>query len=73
MYLEPFQKKIKKELEGKKIILVENNSTGQLANLIAEKVGIFIDDKNKILRFDGRPFLEDELKKEIEGRIKCLD
>ena len=70
LYLEPFPKKIKKELEGKNIILIENNATGQLGNLIAEKTGIFIEDKNKILKYDGRPFLNDELKKEIEKRIK---
>ena len=70
LYIEPFSKNIKKELDGKNIILIENNATGLLANLIAEKTGIFIEDKNKILRYDGRPFLADELKKEIEKRLK---
>ncbi|MBA7638954.1 2-oxoglutarate oxidoreductase subunit KorA [subsurface metagenome] len=70
LYIEPFPRKIKEELERKNIILIENNSTGQLANLIAEKTGIFIQDKNKILRYDGRPFLYDELKEEIQRRLK---
>ncbi len=70
LHIEPFSKKIKDELNGKNIILIENNSTGQLGNLIAEKTGIFIEDKNKILRYDGRPFLCDELKKEIERRLR---
>jgi 2-oxoglutarate/2-oxoacid ferredoxin oxidoreductase subunit alpha len=70
MYMEPFPKKIRKELEGKKIILIENNATGQLGKLIAEKTGIIIPDSNKILRYDGRPFFADELKKEIEKKIK---
>ena len=70
LYLEPFSEKIKKEIEGKNIILIENNATGQLGKLIAEKTGIFIEDKNKILRYDGRPFFADELKKEIGGRLK---
>jgi 2-oxoglutarate ferredoxin oxidoreductase subunit alpha len=70
LYLEPFSTKIKKELEGKNIILIENNATGPLAKLIAEKTGIFIEDKNKILRYDGRPFLSDELNKEIKKRLK---
>jgi len=69
-YIEPFSKKIKKEIEGKNIILVENTATGQLGKLIAEKTGIIIEDKNKILRYDGRPFLADELKEEIGKRIK---
>lgn len=70
MYMEPFPTRIKKELEGKNIILIENNATGQLGELIAEKIGIFIEDKNKILRYDGRPFLADELLKEIRGKLK---
>ena len=69
LYIEPFPN-IKKEFENKNIILIENNSTGLLGGLIAEKTGIFIDDKNKILKYDGRPFLHDELKKEIEGKLK---
>jgi 2-oxoglutarate/2-oxoacid ferredoxin oxidoreductase subunit alpha len=69
-YLEPFPKKAVKEIEGKNIILVENDATGQLADLIAEKTGIIIEDKNKILRYDGRPFFSDELNKEIRKRVK---
>lgn len=67
LYLKPFPN-IKKELKGKNLILVENNSTGQLGNLITEKTGIFIE--NKILKYDGRPFFADELKKEIEKKLK---
>jgi 2-oxoglutarate ferredoxin oxidoreductase subunit alpha len=67
LYLEPFQKEVKKYLKKKNVILVENNATGQLGKLIAEKTGIIIPDSSKILRFDGRPFLADELKKKFEG------
>ncbi len=70
IYIEPFPQEVKKELEGKNLILVENNSTAQLGILIAEKTGIFIKDKNKILRYDGRPFLCDELREEIKKRIR---
>lgn len=70
LYIEPFPEKVKKELEGKNIILVENNATGQLSDLITEKTGIFIKEKNKILRYDGRPFLCDELCKEIKKKLK---
>lgn len=71
LYIEPFSNKIKLELEkAKNIILVENNATGTLANLIREKTGFLIETKNKILRYDGRPFLSNELEKEIRGRLK---
>ena len=70
LYLEPFQKDIKKYFKDKNVILVENNATGQLGKLIAEKTGFFIPENNKILRFDGRPFLADELREEIQKRLK---
>jgi len=70
IYMKPFPE-IKKELEkAKKIILVENNVTGQLGDLITRKTGMFIEDKNKIFRYDGRPFLSDELAIELKKRIK---
>ncbi len=69
-YIEPFPKQVVKELRGKNIILVENNATGQLGSLIAEKTGIFIDGKNKVLRYDARPFLCNELNAEIKKRLK---
>jgi len=67
LYLEPFQTEVKKYLKRKNVILVENNATGQLGKLITEKTGIIIPDSSKVLRFDGRPFLADELKKKFEG------
>jgi 2-oxoglutarate ferredoxin oxidoreductase subunit alpha len=71
LYLEPFSEKIADELKkAKKIVIVENNSTSQLSQLVAEKTGIFIEDKNKILRYDGRPFLSDELSAEIKRRLR---
>ncbi|MFH1801224.1 MAG: 2-oxoacid:acceptor oxidoreductase family protein [archaeon] len=69
LYIEPFPKEIAKELEGN-LILVENNLTGQLGNLITEKTGIIFKEENKILRYDGMPFLADELEEEIERRLK---
>ncbi|MBU0894905.1 MAG: 2-oxoacid:acceptor oxidoreductase family protein [Nanoarchaeota archaeon] len=69
LYMEPFPKEILKFLKNKNIILIENNATAQLGQLITEKTGIFIEDKNKILRFDGRPFLADELNLEVKKRL----
>jgi 2-oxoglutarate ferredoxin oxidoreductase subunit alpha len=65
--LKPFPLEVKKELEkAKKLILIENNESGELGNLISEKLGIFFEDKNKILKYDGRPFWFDELKEKLE-------
>ncbi len=69
LYLSPFPK-IEEIIKDKNLILVENNSTGQLGDVLREKTGILIEEGNKILRFDGRPFFADELKKEIEGRLR---
>jgi len=70
LYIEPFPD-IEKEMKNiKKILLVENSATGMLADVIMEKTGIKIEDKNKILRCDGRPFFYDELNKEIGKRLK---
>jgi 2-oxoglutarate ferredoxin oxidoreductase subunit alpha len=69
-YIEPFPEELEKELKNKNLILVENSSTGILGSIIREKTGILIQDKNKILRYDGRPFLADELNKEIKKRLK---
>ncbi len=64
IYLKPMSDKIKNEIQkAKNVILVESNLTGQLGRLIREKTGISI--KNRILKYDGRPFRSDELKKEL--------
>jgi 2-oxoglutarate ferredoxin oxidoreductase subunit alpha len=70
LYIEPFSEKIKKEIENKNLILIENNATGPFSGLIAKKTGIFIEEKNKILRYDGNPFFADELKEEIKKRLR---
>ncbi|MFH1326942.1 MAG: 2-oxoacid:acceptor oxidoreductase family protein [archaeon] len=70
LYIDPFPKEVLKLFKEKNVLLVENNSTAQLAQIIREKTGFLIEDKNKILRFDARPFLHDELKNEIQKRLK---
>jgi 2-oxoglutarate ferredoxin oxidoreductase subunit alpha len=67
--LSPFPvKQFRERLKGvKKLISVENNSTGQLVRLINQH-GFNVDEK--ILKYDGRPFsleyLEADLKKVIK-------
>ena len=62
--LQPFPKKqMKKALEGvKKVIVVENNSLGQLAEILP-RYGIKVD--SKILKYDGRPFWLKELDEKL--------
>ncbi len=56
VYLSPFPAKRVGEIlsKARKIILVENNKTAQLGDVIRENTGVFIPDR--ILRYDGRPF-----------------
>ena len=68
LYLEPFPEKIKKELKGKNVIVVENNATSPLSSLISEKTQILV--KNKILKYNGQPFYKEELMKEIKRKLK---
>jgi len=60
-YLWPFDGDFtKKILNGSKdILLIENNPNGQLGNLITQETGIMI--KNKLLKYDGRPFFREEI------------
>lgn len=44
---------------AKKIVLIENNFQGQFAEILRAETGLKVTDK--ILRYDGRPFYEDEL------------
>lgn len=46
-----------------RIIDVEQNATGQLAALIREHTGILI--KEKILKYDGRPFFPEEIVEKV--------
>ncbi len=58
LYLEPMPTwELEKHLKGR-VIAVEVNATGQLANIL----GI----KERLLKYDGRPFTADELKKRLE-------
>ncbi len=47
----------------KQILLIENNSSAQLGQLIAQETGIII--KNKLLKYDGRPFFREEIIKAL--------
>ena len=62
-YLAPFPKEIVKYLKkAKKVVLVENDATGMLADIIREQTGFEI--KNKLLKYDARPFTAKDI---VEG------
>ena len=59
IYLEPMPTwELEKHLKGR-VIAVEVNATGQLANILGVK--------EKVLKYDGRPFTPEELKKRLGG------
>ncbi|MBI4352688.1 MAG: 2-oxoacid:acceptor oxidoreductase subunit alpha [Candidatus Omnitrophica bacterium] len=65
--------KVRPYLErAKHLVAVENNYTGQLANLIRRQTGIQVD--GRILKYDGRPFSPEEiianLKEEMKLHVK---
>ncbi len=59
IYLEPFPVWALEKYRAKRGIVVEMNSTGQLATLLREKVGV--DVTAMIQKYDGRPFSPTEL------------
>lgn len=69
-YMCPFQSvKIKELLEHKKLILIENNYSGQLGELLREKTGVETQENNKILRYDGGAFTVGKAYAEIKKRL----
>lgn len=60
-YLYPFKTGDFLEIanRSKKVVLIENNFSGQIGNLIQLETGFKF--KEKILKFDGRPFFIDDL------------
>lgn len=66
LYIEPFpQKKVKKEMEeADQVVLIENNVSGQLGEVIKKETGISVD--KKILKYDGRPFCPSQIIKQLK-------
>lgn len=60
-YIYPLKTKKFENLVSKKkrIVLVENNQTGQFGNLITEKTGYKFQEK--LLKYDGRPFFVEDI------------
>ncbi len=66
LYLNPFPvEKVAKVMDSaKKTVVVENNFTGQLADIIKEKTGRSV--ALRILKYDGRPFYPEEIHNAIK-------
>ncbi|MNJ51493.1 2-oxoglutarate oxidoreductase subunit KorA [compost metagenome] len=52
--------------KAKKVLVLENNATGQLANLIKQNVG-YHDKIVNVLKYDGNPFLPSEVYNECKN------
>jgi len=66
VFLEPFPVELlRKELKkGRIVILMENNRTGLLNTLLNEH--LHVDVKEKLLKYDGRPFYPHEIVKKVK-------
>ncbi len=56
---------VKEKLSKAKLVIdIEQNYSGQMASVIAEKT--MIDIKNKVVKFNGRPMSQDEIYKSVK-------
>jgi 2-oxoglutarate ferredoxin oxidoreductase subunit alpha len=53
--------------KAKRVVAIEENYSGQLATHIAAETGFLITDR--ITKYDGRPFSEDEMVRAISGAL----
>jgi 2-oxoglutarate ferredoxin oxidoreductase subunit alpha len=69
VYLNPFpSEKVAKVIgSAKKTAVIENNFSGQLADIIKEKTGKDMD--KRILKYDGRPFYPEEICASIKEMV----
>ena len=52
--------------KAKKVIVVENNATGQLASIMKMNIGMS-NKIESITKYDGNPFLPREITKKCKG------
>ncbi len=69
IYMNPFPSEQVADVltKARRAVVVENNATAQLADVIRENTGIKIDDA--ILKYSGRQWLVDELADQIRRRL----
>ncbi len=68
--LHPFPTAVMQPLvkEAKRVVVVENNATGQLANIIKMNVG-YGEKISSLLKYDGNPFLPKEVYNECKKGV----
>jgi 2-oxoglutarate ferredoxin oxidoreductase subunit alpha len=67
IYPFPSQDFLREILRNSKVFAVENNFTGQFADLFNSKTGVSI--LHKVVKYDGRPFSPQEVVKEVKNSI----
>jgi 2-oxoglutarate ferredoxin oxidoreductase subunit alpha len=60
--------KVKEMFKGRNLCVIENNFTAQLRGIIAENTGIIIE--KTFLKYDGRPFFNEEIVRFVEEVAK---
>jgi len=61
----PINPDVKKLLRGKKVFVIENNHTGQFADLLTRELGVKVN--RRILKSTGEPFSVEELVEELRS------
>ena len=56
---------VKRLFESRNLVIVEQNFTGQLKSIVAEKTGVIIE--RVFLKYDGRPFFVEEIIDFVNG------
>ncbi|MFC1700815.1 2-oxoacid:acceptor oxidoreductase subunit alpha [Patescibacteria group bacterium] len=59
---------LKRLLKDKKVIIIENNYTGQLADLMQEALGMKFE--KRLNKYDGRQFTPEEIIEKVKGEAK---
>ncbi len=68
MQVYPLADKIKNIIEqAENVIVIENNATGQFADILKNELDIEVD--HRILKFDGLPFSVEEIAEKLENLI----
>ena len=66
----PLPKELRKQFErAENVMLIENNFTGQFADVILIETGFEIDEDNKLLHASGLPLSVEEIKEFLQSRI----